>query len=207
VRVPSSVDAASRRAGARRSARRRLLRDELLGQRVVEVRDAHPATSPLPRLEERLEDVDRHREDGRRVVLRRDLDERLQEAELERDRLLAMIAALGERCAAWYSPSAAITLARRSRSASAWPRHRAPHLLGQVDVLHRHLHDLDAPRIGVLVDDRLQVRVDLLALGEELVELGLAAHARAAWSARSGTSRTGSSRPPTTARFGSITRK
>ncbi len=32
-----------------------------------------------------------------------------------------MIAAAStSRCAAWYSPSAAMTLARRSRSASAW---------------------------------------------------------------------------------------
>src|SRR5207253_5678838 len=50
------------------------------------------------------------------------------------------------------------------------------HLLGQVDELDRHLHHLDAPRLSMLVDDRLEVRVDLLPFDEELVELHLAAH-------------------------------
>src|SRR5947208_3074863 len=55
--------------------------------------------------------------------------------------------------------------------------HRAAHLIGQVDELDRDLHHLDAPGLGVLVDDRLQVGVDLLPLREQLVQLGLTAHA------------------------------
>ena len=56
------------------------------------------------------------------------------------------------------------------------PRHGALHLLRQVDVLdldHRHL---DAPGIGVRVDDLLQRGVELLALRQQLVELRLAEH-------------------------------
>ena len=56
-------------------------------------------------------------------------------------------------------------------------RHRALHLLGQVDLLHLDRAHLHAPRLGVLVDDLLELAVDLVALGEQLVELRLAAHA------------------------------
>ena len=50
-------------------------------------------------------------------------------------------------------------------------RHRALHLERQVDVLHLDHRDLDAPRIGVLVEDLLQLLVQLVALGQQLVEL------------------------------------
>src|SRR5207248_7417368 len=53
----------------------------------------------------------------------------------------------------------------------------ALHLLRQVDLLDLDLGDLDAPRIGVGVEDRLDLLVDAIALGEQLVELCLAADA------------------------------
>ena len=69
----------------------------------------------------RPEDVDRDGQDGGRVVRARDLEQRLQVAQLEGDRVLAITAAASASFAdAWNSPSAAITFARRSRSASAW---------------------------------------------------------------------------------------
>ena len=42
--------------------------------------------------------------------------------------------------------------------------HGAPHLLGQVDLLHLDGGDLHAPGLGVPVDDLLQLPVDLVAL-------------------------------------------
>ena len=48
---------------------------------------------------------------------------------------------------------------------------------GQVDVLDLDRRDLDAPGIGVLVEDLLQLLVQPLALRQQLVELGLPEHA------------------------------
>jgi hypothetical protein len=45
-------------------------------------------------------------------------------------------------------------------------RHRPLHALRDLDVLHLDDRDLDSPRRGLLVDDRLEDRVDLLALRE-----------------------------------------
>ncbi len=56
------------------------------------------------------------------------------------------------------------------------PCHRALHLCGDLDVFDLDDGDLDPPRRGLLVDDSLQDRVDLLALGEQLVERVLAEH-------------------------------
>ena len=47
-------------------------------------------------------------------------------------------------------------LGGRSRSASAWPSHRAA-CLGDPDVLDLDGDDLDPPRLGLLVDDALQI--------------------------------------------------
>jgi hypothetical protein len=45
-----------------------------------------------------------------------------------------------------------------------------------LDVLDLDRRDLDPPRLGLLVDDLLQVLVELLALGQQRVEVGLAEH-------------------------------
>jgi hypothetical protein len=52
--------------------------------------------------------------------------------------------------------------------------HRAPHRLGQFDVLDLHHRDLDAPGVGDVVDDLLEPLVDLVAFDQELVEIDLA---------------------------------
>ena len=51
--------------------------------------------------------------------------------------------------------------------------HGPLHLLGQVHGLDGHLGDLHAPGVRVLVDDLLEHGRQALALGEELVEVGL----------------------------------
>src|SRR5216117_3591533 len=53
-------------------------------------------------------------------------------------------------------------------------RHRALHVLRQIDLLDLHGRDLDAPGLGVLVDDPLELLVDLVTRREEVVELDLA---------------------------------
>ena len=80
------------------------------------------------------------------------------------------------RSLAWNSPSALMTLARRSpRPRPAGPS-RAACPTG-LDVLHLDDRDLESPRCGFArVDDPLQDRVDLLALREQLVEDVLAEH-------------------------------
>ena len=52
-------------------------------------------------------------------------------------------------------------------------RDRANHRLVDVDVLDLDVRHLDAPRIGLLVEHFLDVAVQLLALGEEFVQLVL----------------------------------
>src|SRR5262249_27590975 len=147
---------------------------------------ACPPSAPGPALgrpraevpEQGFQEVDRHREDGRRVVLRSDLHQGLQEAELERDRLLRHDRRrLGEPLRRLVLPLRGDHFGPAFAFRLRLPGHRPAHLLGEIDVLDGDLNDLDAPRIRVLVDDRLKVRVDLLAFGEELVQLRLPAHA------------------------------
>ena len=54
--------------------------------------------------------------------------------------------------------------------------HRALHVRGDLDVFDLDDRDLDPPRRGLAVDDSLQDRVDLVPLGEELVEGVLPEH-------------------------------
>ena len=49
--------------------------------------------------------------------------------------------------------------------------HRSLHVRRQIDVFDLDHRDLDAPRVGGIVDDRLQTNVELLSLGEQTVEL------------------------------------
>ena len=123
------------------------------------------------------EDVDRRREDDRRRVRRADLDQRLQVAELQRDRVRL------DHHRRVLEPLGGLELALGGDHLRAplalglgLPRHRALHVAGDLDVLDLDDRDLDAPRRGLLVDDPLQDRVDLLALGEQLVERVLAEH-------------------------------
>ena len=55
--------------------------------------------------------------------------------------------------------------------------HRPLHVLRQIDVLHLDRRDLDAPRIGLVIEDVLQLLVQPIARGQQVVELGLSEHA------------------------------
>ena len=53
-------------------------------------------------------------------------------------------------------------------------RHGADHALIEIDVLDLHRRDLDAPVLGALIEDALQVDVELVALRQQVVHLVLA---------------------------------
>jgi len=55
--------------------------------------------------------------------------------------------------------------------------HGPLHFLGQVDVLELDVGHLDAPGTGVLVEDGLHLAVDLVAVGQDFVQLDAAADA------------------------------
>jgi CheY-like chemotaxis protein len=55
-------------------------------------------------------------------------------------------------------------------------RDGADHVLVEVDVLDLDIDDLDAPSVGLVVEDPLDVSVQALALGEQLVQIVLSEH-------------------------------
>ena len=125
------------------------------------------ARRPVGHVHERADQVDRQREDGRRVVLGRDLGDRLQVAELDARRLRWRAcarprASVADACS---SPCAAITLARRSRSASAC-RAIARFIWSGRSTSFTSTAETSMPHgVGALVDDPLEHRVDLLPVG------------------------------------------
>src|SRR4051794_10104575 len=137
---------------------------------------------PQPRpavalLEERLDQVDRRREDDRAGVRAADLQERLQVAQLQRDRMLL------DHERRVFQPLRRLVLTLGVDDLRAplalglrLPRHGALHAARDLDVLHLDDRDLDPPRGGCLVDDLLQDGVDLVALRQQLVERVLTEH-------------------------------
>src|SRR6266545_4334602 len=129
-------------------------------------------------VEQRADQVHRQREEGGGVPLGGDLPHRLQIAQLHGDRKahedLRGLAELGGGLELALGvddlgPALALGLGLLG--------HRALHVLGQVDLLHLDRRDLHAPRLGVLVDDPLQLLVHLVAGGQQVVQLHLAEHA------------------------------
>ena len=55
-------------------------------------------------------------------------------------------------------------------------RNRPLHILGQVHLLHFHLGHLDAPGLGMLIENGLQARVELFALGEQIIQFHFTQH-------------------------------
>ena len=70
-----------------------------------------------------------------------------------------------------------MTLARFSRSASAWRAIARCIVSGSSTSLTSTVAHLHAPWLGLLVDDLLEPFVDAFALGQQFVKLGLAQHA------------------------------
>src|SRR5438094_2440496 len=124
------------------------------------------------------EKVDRNWKKRRRVVLAGNLAHGLEEAQLQRNRLLthhcgglhhffrSLKFALGvdDLCAAFALGFSLL-------------RHGALHGVGQRHVFHLDRRDFDAPRFGLSVDDLLQFLVDRLALRKQVVQGGLTEHA------------------------------
>ena len=124
-----------------------------------------------------LQDVDGQREDDRGALVAADLDQRLQVAQLDGDRVAAdhvrgvSEARRGLELALRVDDlGAALTLGLRLA------RDRVLHPVGDLDVLDLDGRDLHAPGLRLIVDDLLQVFVDPLALGKQRVEIGLAEH-------------------------------
>ncbi len=53
---------------------------------------------------------------------------------------------------------------------------RANHALVQIHMLDLHIADLDAPGVGLLIEDILDIRIELLPLGQHLIQFVLAQH-------------------------------
>src|SRR6059036_3867835 len=129
-------------------------------------------------LEQRAEEVQRQREEGRRGPLGGDLAHCLQIPELNSDRVPREdLSRLGELRRRLELAVRIDDLGSALALGFGLLGHGALHVLGQVDLLDLDGRDLDAPRLGVLVDDPLELLVDLVARRQEVVELDLAEHA------------------------------
>src|SRR6266496_309603 len=129
-------------------------------------------------LQEWREEIDRHREKRRRVVLAGNLAHGLEEAQLQRNWFLAHHGGglhhffRGLKFALGIDDlSAALALGFGLLG------HGALHGIGQRHVLDLYRRDFDAPRFGLPIDDLLQLQVDRLALGKQVIERGLSQHA------------------------------
>ena len=134
------------------------------------------ATPWLPVLQEHLDQVDRQREDDRRVLLGGDLGQRLQVAQLQRRRLPVDDLAPPRRAASRprTRPAAWMILARFSRSASACFA-MARCISGGRSTCLTSTSETLMPQGSVCSSMTFcSVDVQLLALGEQLVEVRLA---------------------------------
>src|SRR5467141_360768 len=132
----------------------------------------------LRELDQRGQQVDRYREDGGAGFFGADLDQRLQIAQLQRggmcvDHVRRHPQLLRRLVLALRRDHLRAPLALGLRL----PGHRALHLGRQIDGLHLHRRHLDSPGLGVQVEHLLKLLVDLLSLGEQVVEIQLAQRA------------------------------
>ena len=127
--------------------------------------------------DERLEHVHRQREDDGGVLVAADFQQRLQVAQLQRGGVGADdVGRVGELLRRLELALGVDDLGPPLALGLGLAGDRALHLLGDFDVLDLDRGHLHAPGLGRLVDDLLQLFVESLALGEQLVELGLAEH-------------------------------
>ena len=100
-------------------------------------------------------------EDDRRVLVDAHLEQRLQVAQLERRRVLADdLGRLGELLRGLELALGGDDLGAPLALGLGLAGHRPLHLSGQLDVLDLDGRDLDAPGLGLLVDDLLQLVVE-----------------------------------------------
>src|SRR5208282_1939170 len=112
-----------------------------------------------------LEQIDREGKHGGRIMLGRDLGERLQVAKLERDRAFAHdFRRLGQALRRLKFALGRDHLGAPFALGLGLRGDRALHVLRQVNVLQLDEYDLDSPRLSMRIDDRLDARVDFVAL-------------------------------------------
>jgi len=123
---------------------------------------------------ERFEQLEGQGEDDRGVLLGGDLRQRPQESELEGLGIRGNdIGGLGELARSLelafgvddFGPAFAFGLGLLGDGPD--------HILRKIDMLHLDELDLDAPRVGALVDNLLELGVELLPLRKEVVEIDL----------------------------------
>src|SRR6266540_3206558 len=130
---------------------------------------------PIQTLRKRLQQLGRQREHDRRRLVAGDRRQRLQVAKLHRlrcprehqRRLQQLLGGLQLALGMDY-------LGATFALGLGLARDRTYHRLVDVDVLYFDGGDLDAPRVGLRVEDLLDVGVQLLTLGQHVVELVLA---------------------------------
>src|SRR4249919_1090250 len=124
-----------------------------------------------------VDHVDRQREDDGGTLLPGDFGKRLQVAQLDRARVAPEQAGgLDQRCRGLLLAFGVDDLGATQALGLGLARDRADHDLVEVDALDLDVGDLDAPGIGLRVEDGADVVVELLALGQHLVQVVLPQH-------------------------------
>ncbi len=128
-------------------------------------------------LQNRLDQIDRHREDDRGIFLGTNFRQRLQIAQLH---AAGCRSQNGRRihqrlCGLEFSVSmnhlgAAVAFSLRLLGDGAH------HVFGQFDISDLHHADLDAPGLGLGVQNGLNIGIDLAALGQHFIQVVLAQH-------------------------------
>src|SRR5215217_3780010 len=132
---------------------------------------------PASSVEERLQQVERQREDDRRVLVRPHLEQRLEVAQVERGGLPADDRRRSGQLLRGLELALGVDDLRPALALGlGLARHRSLHRLRYLDVLDLDRRHLDAPGLRLVVDDLLEIVVQAVALGEQLVELGAAEH-------------------------------
>src|SRR3954452_20574635 len=128
-------------------------------------------------VEHRLDQVHRQREDDRRVLVDADLAQGLEIAQLYCRRVLGDdVGGLAQARGGLELALGVDDLRAPLALGLGLTGHRVLHPLRDPDVLDLDGRDLHSPRLRLLVDDLLELVVELLALGEQRVEVGLAEH-------------------------------
>ncbi len=129
------------------------------------------------RVDHRAHQVDRHREHDRRVLVGADLAQRLQVAQLQRHRVVAdHVGGVGELGRRLELALGVDDLRAALALGLGLAGDRVLHPLGDLDVLDLDRRDLDPPRLGLRVDHVLERLVEMLALGQQRVEVGATQH-------------------------------
>src|SRR5215210_4686351 len=128
---------------------------EALRLLVLEPGRPGPLARAVLALKEGLEEVEGYGQDDRGVLVDGDLAHRLEEPELQRRRALEAVCGLPEALRGLVLALGGDDLGSTLALALCLPGHRPLHLLRYLHVLDLDDADLDAPRVGLLVDDVL----------------------------------------------------